>query len=63
MTLGAAIGEIVQPEKDMNQIIIYFGYLFAQGCVFLILLILIDYWRTVYYKGQDNGQNNIQERL
>lgn len=41
----------------------YWLVMFIQGVVFIILLIGVDYWRTVYYKGSDGNERKMVDRL
>ena len=69
VSLGASIQEITSFEYydryHYGDRSIYWKYnlsLFIQGVVFIILLIVIDYIRTIMYKGLDGNQNKIIER-
>lgn len=47
----------------MSRITKYWLIMFVQAVIFLILLIGVDYWRTVYYKGRDGNEHKMVDRL
>ena len=53
ITLSTAIDKLIR--QNNTDIFPELGYMMVQGIIYLVLLILVDYLRTVYYKGSDGN--------